>query len=77
MIEELGEGESLELEQVGDKRTRVCSCQLPLRKDGTIRKSLAREGRKSVRFPWIHNREPVDFHSLILLPSKNHSAIRL
>ena len=32
---------------------------------------------RSVRFPWIHNNEPVDFQSTNMLLSKNHFAVPL
>ena len=36
---------------------------------GGCQKALARKnnGGRDTRFPWIHNREPVDFHSMTIL----------
>jgi len=32
---------------------------------------------KSIRFPWIHKKEPLAFHSANTLLSKNHAAVSL
>ena len=47
---------------------------------GTIRvcqTSLAGNDKRNARFPWIHKREPVDFHLMIIWPSKSHAAVPL
>jgi len=33
------------------------------------------EKNGNVRFPWVHKREPVAFHSLYINPSRNHAAV--
>jgi hypothetical protein len=35
---------------------------------GVCQKSLSGNNNGNARFPWIHNREPVDFHLMIIWP---------
>ena len=35
------------------------------------------KGQENVRFPWSHKNEALDFHSVKILPRKNHSDVLL
>ena len=35
----------------------------------------SKKSMKGIRFPWIHKREALDFHSAKICPRKNHSAV--
>ena len=69
MTEEL-RNSKLQLE-VGEEfeqhtRSRFSLIQLP--KSESVRNREPENTDRNVRFPWIHKREPVDFHSMMTVP---------
>ena len=53
-------------------RTRVCSFPSPLRDQEMTMSCRVGKSEKNAHFLCIHKKEPVDFHSLNILPWKNH-----
>ena len=78
MTEELAESEirpkvGEELEQ--QTRSRFSLIQLP--KFESVRRFEPENGERNARFPWIHKKELVDFHLMMILPSNNQTAAPL
>jgi hypothetical protein len=57
--------------------TEVCFYRNPLQDQEAINPSGRLRRRGSIRLPWIHNSDPVDFQSANMLLSKNHFAVPL
>ena len=75
IMEELAKSKSLE-EARKDKQTRGRFSQSPLTTSESEGAHLI-NGDRNVRFPWIHRRQPLYFHSMKILPLKNHTVVPL
>jgi hypothetical protein len=69
MTEELAKNKFRQQLEIGkEKQTRQYFSQNPLRKLGNVKRCELENAYRNARFPWIHKREPADFHSMKILP---------